>query len=83
VICVSLYTPQRGEVSAERLTAADRRRVIEEFRPPSRRADARVIAYTANRSLADNLIKRVFVAVLPKPSTPDVLLATVREAAGL
>jgi len=32
LIWVSMYTPQRGEVSAERLTAADRRRVIEELR---------------------------------------------------
>src|SRR5205814_1066238 len=29
---VSLYTPQRGELSAERLTAADRERVIGELR---------------------------------------------------
>jgi sulfatase maturation enzyme AslB (radical SAM superfamily) len=32
MIWVSLYTPQRGEVSAERLTAADRERVIHELR---------------------------------------------------
>jgi MoaA/NifB/PqqE/SkfB family radical SAM enzyme len=32
MIWVSLYTPQRGEVSAERLTAADRQRVIQELR---------------------------------------------------
>ncbi len=32
LIWVSLYTPQRGELSAERLTAADRLRVIEELR---------------------------------------------------
>jgi sulfatase maturation enzyme AslB (radical SAM superfamily) len=32
LIWVSLYTPQRGEVSAERLTAADRVRVIGELR---------------------------------------------------
>lgn len=32
MIWVSLYTPQRGEISDERLTAADRVRVIEELR---------------------------------------------------
>jgi sulfatase maturation enzyme AslB (radical SAM superfamily) len=32
LIWVSLYTPQRGEISDERLTAADRVRVIEELR---------------------------------------------------
>lgn len=32
LIWVSLYTPQRGEVSAERLTRADRARVIEQLR---------------------------------------------------
>jgi MoaA/NifB/PqqE/SkfB family radical SAM enzyme len=32
MIWVSLYTPQRGEVSDERLTPADRARVIEELR---------------------------------------------------
>jgi MoaA/NifB/PqqE/SkfB family radical SAM enzyme len=32
LIWVSMYTPQRGEISAERLTAADRARVIAELR---------------------------------------------------
>jgi MoaA/NifB/PqqE/SkfB family radical SAM enzyme len=32
LIWVSLYTPQRGEISAERLTASDRARVIGELR---------------------------------------------------
>ena len=32
LIWVSLYTPQRGEISAERLTASDRARVIAELR---------------------------------------------------
>jgi MoaA/NifB/PqqE/SkfB family radical SAM enzyme len=32
LIWVSLYTPQRGEISTERLTAADRERVIAELR---------------------------------------------------
>lgn len=43
--------------------------------------DARVIAYTANPSLADVLAQRLFVAVLPKPSTPDVLIAAVQNVA--
>jgi CheY-like chemotaxis protein len=43
--------------------------------------DARVIAYTANPSLADVLVQRLFVAVLPKPSTPDVVLAAVQNVA--
>jgi len=32
LIWISLYTPQKGELSAERLTAADRQRVIAELR---------------------------------------------------
>jgi MoaA/NifB/PqqE/SkfB family radical SAM enzyme len=32
LIWISLYTPQKGELSAERLTAADRQRVVGEFR---------------------------------------------------
>jgi len=32
MIWVSLYTPQRGEISAERLTAADREQVIQDLR---------------------------------------------------
>jgi MoaA/NifB/PqqE/SkfB family radical SAM enzyme len=32
LIWVSLYTPQKGEISAERLTAADRRQVVAELR---------------------------------------------------
>ena len=32
LIWISLYTPQKGEISAERLTAADRTRVIAEIR---------------------------------------------------
>jgi two-component system, sensor histidine kinase and response regulator len=42
---------------------------------------ARVIAYRANPSLADALVQRLFVAVLPKPSTPDVVLAAVQKVA--
>jgi CheY-like chemotaxis protein len=44
---------------------------------------ARVIAHTATPSLTDALARRLFVAVLPKPSTPDVVLATVRNVADL
>jgi hypothetical protein len=40
-----------------------------------------VIAYRANPSLADALVQRLFVAVLPKPSTPDVVLAAVQKVA--
>jgi CheY-like chemotaxis protein len=43
--------------------------------------DARVIAYTGNPPLADSPVHRLFAAVLPKPSTPDVLLAAVQSAA--
>jgi CheY-like chemotaxis protein len=43
--------------------------------------NARVIAYTANPPLADVLARRLFVAVLPKPSTPDVVLAAVQNVA--
>jgi CheY-like chemotaxis protein len=44
---------------------------------------ARVIAYTAAPSLCDALVQKLFVTVLPKPSTPDVVLATVRNVAEL
>ena len=43
--------------------------------------DTRVIAYTANPPLADVLVRRLFVAVVPKPSAPDVLLAAVQNVA--
>ncbi|HEV3486095.1 MAG TPA: response regulator, partial [Vicinamibacterales bacterium] len=42
---------------------------------------AKVIAYTATPSLPDPLIARLFVQVLPKPSTADVLLAAVQTVA--
>ncbi len=45
---------------------------------------ARVIAYTANTSsLPEILIQKYFVAVLPKPSTPDVVLAAVQNVAAV
>jgi CheY-like chemotaxis protein len=43
--------------------------------------DARVIAYTGNASFDDSLIGTLFAAVLRKPATPDVLLATVQHVA--
>jgi CheY-like chemotaxis protein len=43
--------------------------------------DARVIVYTANPSLADVLVQRLFAAVLAKISMPDVLLAAVQNVA--
>ena len=52
MIWVSLYTPQRGELSAERLTAEDRARVIEELRrlrpvaPKLEMYDGALAAYT-------------------------------------
>ncbi len=44
---------------------------------------ARVIAYTANPSLADVFVDRLFLTVLSKSSTPDMVLAAVQNAAGL
>jgi CheY-like chemotaxis protein len=43
---------------------------------------ARVIAYTGSPLLADVLLQNLFVAVLPKPSTPEVMLAAVQNVAG-
>jgi len=43
--------------------------------------DAHVIAYTANPSFEDGLAQKLFVAVLPKPSTPDAVLAAVQKVA--
>lgn len=43
--------------------------------------DARVIAYTGECPVEDGLIPRLFAAVLQKPTTPDVMLATVRHYA--
>jgi two-component system cell cycle response regulator DivK len=44
---------------------------------------ARVIAYTGNPTLGDNLVGELFVAVLQKPATPDVVVQMVRKAASL
>ena len=43
--------------------------------------DARVIACTGSPSTLDGLADRLFVAVLPKPASPDEVLATVRQHA--
>jgi CheY-like chemotaxis protein len=45
--------------------------------------NARVIAYTANASLPELWAARWFVAIVPKPSPPDVVLAAVQHAARL
>jgi two-component system, cell cycle response regulator DivK len=43
--------------------------------------DARVIACTGSPSRLDGLADTLFVAVLPKPASPDDVLATVRQHA--
>jgi CheY-like chemotaxis protein len=45
--------------------------------------DARVIAHTGNPPRDANLTGTLFAAVLQKPTTPDVVLATVQQVAGL
>jgi CheY-like chemotaxis protein len=45
--------------------------------------EAKVIAYTGNGSIPDASVERWFVAILPKTSTPDVVVAAVQHAAGL
>jgi len=45
--------------------------------------DAKVIAHTADPGMPEVRGGRLFVAVVPKPSTPELLLATVQKAAGL
>jgi CheY-like chemotaxis protein len=44
---------------------------------------AKIIAHTADPSLPDPVIQRLFVAILPKPSPPDVLLTAVQSVANL
>jgi CheY-like chemotaxis protein len=41
---------------------------------------ARVIAYTANPSLSDVMAEKFFAAIVPKPSTPEMVLAAVQGA---
>ena len=43
--------------------------------------EARVIACTGTPSALDGLADALFVAVLPKPASPDEVLATVRQHA--
>jgi CheY-like chemotaxis protein len=45
--------------------------------------EARVIAYTADATIAGGAFEKLFVAVLDKPAPPDVLLAAVHRAACL
>jgi two-component system cell cycle response regulator DivK len=44
---------------------------------------AHVIAHTGNPSFPDALVQRLFAAVLMKPTTPDLVLAAVRNVASL
>jgi CheY-like chemotaxis protein len=44
--------------------------------------EAKVIAYTGNASIPASWIERWFVAIVPKPSTPDVLLAARSARSG-
>ena len=44
---------------------------------------ARVIAYTGNPSLYYDAAEALFAAVLLKPATPETLIATVQQVAGL
>ena len=44
---------------------------------------AHIIAHTGNPSFPDALVQRLFAAVLMKPTTPDIVLAAVRNAASL
>jgi len=44
---------------------------------------ARVIAYTGNGGLGDSPSQKLFAAVLHKPTTPAVVLATVQHVASL
>jgi CheY-like chemotaxis protein len=43
--------------------------------------EAKVIAYTGSAAILDAWAQRWFVAVVPKPSPPDVVLAAVQNAA--
>jgi CheY-like chemotaxis protein len=44
---------------------------------------AKVIAHTADPSIPDALVPRLFAAVVPKPSSPDAVLAAVQTVAAL
>ena len=45
-------------------------------------SDLRVIAYTATLDVRESLSARWFAAILTKPSSPDSIVATVRQFAG-
>jgi sulfatase maturation enzyme AslB (radical SAM superfamily) len=68
LIWVSLYTPQKGEISAERLTAADRARVIADLR--RLRTDIRKL------QLPDGLLN---VYASPPPSPDACIFAQTTE----
>ena len=72
VIVMDVSMPVLDGLEATRLIKA-----AEELR------ETKVIAYTGNASISDLLVKQWFVAVVPKPSPPDVVLAAVQHAAGL
>ena len=72
VIVMDVSMPVLDGLEATRLIKA-----AEELR------EAKVIAYTGNASISDLLVEQWFVAVVPKPSPPDVVLAAVQHAAGL
>lgn len=72
VIVMDVSMPVLDGLEATRLIKA-----AEELR------EAKVIAYTGNASISDLLVKQWFVAVVPKPSPPDVVLAAVQHAASL
>jgi CheY-like chemotaxis protein len=45
--------------------------------------DVKVIAHTAMGSITDPSVEQWFVAIVPKPSPPDVVLAAVQHAVGM
>ncbi len=58
-IWISLYTPQRGEISAERLTRADRARVLQELR--------RLAPMVSKLDMGDRMLQ----AFASPPASPD------------
>jgi CheY-like chemotaxis protein len=66
------------DVAMPVLNGIEATRLIKSFEPT--RA-AQVIAYTGNASI-DRLGEQPFAAVLQKPATPDVVVATVQRVAG-
>jgi CheY-like chemotaxis protein len=70
VILMDVTMPILDGVQATRLIKA-----IDEIR------EARVIAYTGRPATLDDAATALFVAVLLKPSSPDAVVATVRQHA--